>query len=50
MPTSNGGRIFGERPYLEKAGSPAHADDPYTVESVRKTLSDLLKQLAVGEG
>jgi hypothetical protein len=44
------GRIFGERPYFEKAGSPPHADDPYTVESVRKTLSGLLKQLAAGEG
>ncbi|MFL5240880.1 MAG: hypothetical protein ACJ8FY_02115 [Gemmataceae bacterium] len=43
------GRIFGERPYFEKAGSPPHADDPYTVESVRKTLSALLKQLAGGE-
>jgi hypothetical protein len=44
------GRIFGERPYFEKAGYPAHPDDPYTVESVRKILSDLLKQLPVGEG
>jgi hypothetical protein len=44
------GRVFDERPYFEKAGSPAHPDDPYTVESVRKTLSCLLKQLAVGEG
>jgi hypothetical protein len=44
------GRVFSERPYFEKAGSPAHADDPYTFESVRKTLSGLLKQLAVGEG
>jgi hypothetical protein len=44
------GRVFGERPYFEKAGAAAHADDPYTVESVRSTLSGLLEQLAVGEG
>jgi hypothetical protein len=44
------GRIFGERPHFEKEGSPPDADDPYTVDAVRKTLSSLLKQLAVGEG
>jgi hypothetical protein len=44
------GRIFGERPYFEKAGSPPHADDPYTIDSVRKTLSGLLKQVAGSEG
>lgn len=44
------GRIFGERPYFEKAGAVAHADDPYTIESVRNTLSGLIKQLAMGEG
>jgi hypothetical protein len=41
------GRVLGERPYFEKKGAPASPDDPYTVESVRKTLSGLLKQLAV---
>jgi hypothetical protein len=44
------GRVFGKRPYFEKAGSPAHPDDPYTLESVRKTLTDLLKKLAQSEG
>jgi hypothetical protein len=44
------GRVLGERPYFEKAGSAAHPDDPYTVESVRNTLSGLLEQLAVAEG
>jgi hypothetical protein len=44
------GRVMGERPYFEKEGSPCHADDPYTLESVRTALSGLLKQLAVGEG
>jgi hypothetical protein len=44
------GRLFGERPYFEKEGAPPDADDPYTVDSVRKTLSGLLKQLAMSEG
>jgi hypothetical protein len=44
------GRVFGERPYFQNEGSPAHADDPYTVDSVRDTLSGLLKHLALGEG
>ena len=43
------GRVLGERPYFEKEGSPPHPDDPYTVESVRSVLSELIKQLAVGE-
>jgi hypothetical protein len=41
------GRVMGERPYLEKEGSPRHPEDPYTVESVHNALSELLKQLAV---
>ena len=44
------GRVLGERPYFEKEGSPPDPDDPYTVESVRKTLSGLIEQLAVGQG
>jgi hypothetical protein len=44
------GRVMGERPYFERVGSAAHPDDPYTIESVRNTLSGLLDQLAVGEG
>jgi len=34
-------RIFGERPYFEKAEAPAHPDDPYTLASVRDTLTRL---------
>jgi hypothetical protein len=41
------GRVQGERPYFEKEGAPHHPDDPYTIESVRHTLSGLLTQLAV---
>ncbi len=40
------GRVMGERPYFEKEGVPHHPDDPYTVESVRNVLSNILKQLA----
>ncbi len=39
-------RIAGERPRFERDGSSADADDPYTVDSVRRTLSDLHQQLA----
>jgi hypothetical protein len=40
------GRMMGERPYFEKDGSGCHQDDPYTVESIRKALTELLEQLA----
>jgi hypothetical protein len=43
------GRVMGERPYLEKEGSPRHPDDPYTAESVRNTLRGILEQLTEGE-
>jgi hypothetical protein len=44
------GHVFGERPHFEQEGSPPDPDDPYTVESVRHTLSDLLRELAQSEG
>ncbi len=40
------GRLLGERPFFEKVGTPPHPDDPYTIESVRITLSELLEKLA----
>jgi hypothetical protein len=40
------GRIMGERPYFDKEGAPCHPDDPYTFESVRNKLAELLAQLA----
>ncbi|OAI48716.1 hypothetical protein AYO43_11085 [Nitrospira sp. SCGC AG-212-E16] len=43
------GRLMGERPYFEEKGAPLHPDDPYTAESVRNALSDLLKQLAMNK-
>jgi hypothetical protein len=44
------GRVQGERPYFEKEGSPPDPDDPYTFESVRKTLAEILEQLRAGDG
>ena len=42
------GRAFGERPYFEKEGCPPDQDDPYTVNSVRSALSQLIEKLAAG--
>ncbi len=39
------GRLYSERPYFEREGSPPHRKDPYTVASVRQTLSGLLEGL-----
>jgi hypothetical protein len=43
------GRLQGERPYFETEGVPTHPDDPYTYESVHKTLVRLIEQLAAGD-
>jgi hypothetical protein len=43
------GRVVGERPCFEKEGTPCNPDDPYTVESVRNALANILKQLAMDE-
>jgi hypothetical protein len=40
------GQIFGERPYFEVAGCSPDSNDPYTFESVREALSQLLERLA----
>jgi hypothetical protein len=39
------GRVFDQRPYFEKAGCPPDPDDPYTLESVRGLLSQLLARV-----
>jgi len=39
------GRVFAERPYFDGVGCPPHPDDPYTLKSVRNTLSALVEQL-----
>ena len=43
------GRLLGERPFFEREGSLPHPDDPYTVESVRITLTQLLEKLTAGD-
>jgi hypothetical protein len=43
------GRVMGERPYFEKEGSPQSPEDPYTAESVRRALSELVEQLAASQ-
>ena len=43
------GRVLGERPFFEKEGSPPHSEDPYTIESVRITLSQLWEKLTAGD-
>ncbi len=42
------GQIYSERPYFEQAGEPPRPGDPYTLESVRETLSRLLEGLRGG--
>ena len=44
------GRAMDERPHFEREGAPPHPDDPYTVEGVRKRLSNALKRLEEGGG
>jgi hypothetical protein len=39
------GRVMLERPIFEREGSQPNPDDPYTGESVRSALSEVLKQL-----
>jgi hypothetical protein len=42
------GQVQSERPYFEREGSPPDPNDPYTFESVRKTLAGLIEQLGAG--
>ncbi|MCA9236168.1 MAG: hypothetical protein KDA44_11900 [Planctomycetales bacterium] len=42
------GRLYQERPYFQRPGQPPHADDPYTVESVSRQMTQLLTTL-IGE-
>lgn len=43
------GRVFGERPQFEKQGTAPAADDPYTLESVRRSLTQLADGLGAGQ-
>lgn len=42
------GRLNDERPYFQRPDRPPHPDDPYTPESVRLALVQLLESLAPG--
>jgi hypothetical protein len=42
------GRILGERPYFNIGGRPSNPDDPYTYESVRIKLTQLIVDLKAG--
>ena len=42
------GRVNSERPYFETERSRPNPDDPYTLESVRKTLAGFIEQLGPG--
>jgi hypothetical protein len=44
------GRLFNERPYFEREGCPPDAADPYTNESVRMALVQLIGDLTPGKG
>ena len=39
------GRVYGERPFFQQEGCPPDQKDPYTLESVRITLSRLIEKL-----
>ena len=41
----DGGRAMDERPHFERDGATPHPDDPYTFESVRRALAELLGRL-----
>jgi hypothetical protein len=43
------GRALGHRPHFQQAGRPPHPEDPYTVESVRIALSQLVEKLSTGD-
>jgi hypothetical protein len=40
------GQVYGERPLFEKQGCAASPDDPYTLDSVRLSLTQFIAQLA----
>ena len=44
------GRVYGERPYFEVEGRPAHPEDPYTIASTRDLLSRLLVTVTTPAG
>ena len=43
------GRVFDERPHFDREGCSPDADDPYTLQSVRSALVQLLEGLTAGK-
>jgi hypothetical protein len=43
------GRVFDERPHFDRDGRPPAPDDPYTLESVRTALTQLVDGLTAGD-
>jgi hypothetical protein len=44
------GRRMDERPHFNREGSPPHPDDPYTTDSVRKALGEVLTKISETTG
>lgn len=44
------GRRMEERPYFNRRDSPAHPDDPYTIDNVRTALGEILNQISAVAG
>jgi hypothetical protein len=44
------GRRTDERPYFDREGSAQHPSDPYTVDSVRSRLQEVVEQLRAAKG
>jgi hypothetical protein len=40
------GRRMHERPHFDRDGSPPHPDDPYTSDSVRVSLRDIVRKIS----
>lgn len=40
------GRAADERPHFDRPGSDPHPDDPYTIDSVRTVLTDIVRKLS----
>jgi hypothetical protein len=41
------GRLMGERPHFDREAFPPHPDDPYTIDSVRRTLREMCERLLI---